>query len=68
MKCIPTSQGTGNSETALCNMCFSVHANQMQARANAANAILEDIDPEAMFEDCSYNDVVQCCICGDYTG
>ncbi len=62
MYCIPTDRSTGNSDTALCNTCFMIHANQMQARANAA--MVNDINSEDVFVDCSGNEAVQCCICG----
>jgi len=63
MKCIPTEQGTGNSDTALCKICFLKPENQAYAREQAS--MTDDINPTDNFVDCSDNDAIDCCICGN---
>ncbi len=58
---IPTEQGIATPETALCVNC-DTPTNRGFAREQAANT--NDIDPTGDFVDCSENDVIDCCICG----
>lgn len=59
--CIPTDQGTANSETCLCDWCF-VPSNKDYVRQQAKKIM--DIDPTEKFVDCSDNSFVNCCVCG----
>ena len=60
--CIPTDQGTGNSDTALCDVCFAMPDNKCYAREMASRT--DDINPKGDFVECSGNEAVECCICG----
>ena len=62
MKCILTDQGTGNSDTALCSVCYQLTENEAYAREMASRT--DDINPTDDFVDCSGNEAVDCCICG----
>lgn len=63
MKCLVTDQGTAAAETGLCEKCYRDSANQGYAREMASQS--DDVDPNSDFVDCSGNDAVECCICGD---
>lgn len=63
MKCLVTNQGTGADETGLCDKCYSKHKNRGYARRKACQS--NDVDPTGEFVDCSENDAIECCICGD---
>lgn len=57
-------QGTAAYETSLCENCMSEKDNQLYAREMAGQSILDDVDPESDFVDCSGNEVILCIICG----
>ena len=59
---IPSEQGTATYETALCTKCDSP-INRKYAREQAVNT--DDINPTDDFVDCSENDAIECCICGN---
>ena len=63
MKTLVTDQGIATSETALCESCYSDIANQNYAREMASRC--DDIDPKGNFVDCTGNEAICCCICGD---
>ena len=60
--CIPTEQGTGNSDSCLCGDCITDIDNRCHARDMAGNT--DDIDPDGEFVECSENTAIECCICG----
>lgn len=62
MKCIPSNQGTGTNETALCDNCYEIPDNRVYARKQAYP--VKDIDPLANFVNCTENEALECCICG----
>ena len=63
MKALVTEQGTATQETALCDLCYPKPENQGYAREMASRT--DDINPESKFVDCSGNDALECCICGN---
>ena len=63
MKTLVTNQGTATPETTLCEVCYKQLENQTYAREMASQA--DDINPNSEFVDCTGNDAVECCICGN---
>lgn len=63
MVCIPTNQGTAISDTALCEECYKLSQNRLYAREQA-KSIEDCLNPFGDFVDCSQNEVISCCICG----
>ena len=63
MKCLVTNQGTGADETGLCNNCYPKQENRIYARKRSYQS--DDIFPGGEFVDCSENDAIKCCICGE---
>ena len=63
MMTLVTNQGTATPETGLCKKCFNILANQNYAREMASGT--DDIDSNGPFIDCSGNEAISCCICGE---
>lgn len=63
MKALVTDQGTAAQEAALCDECFKDEANQAYAREQASQS--DDVNADSEFVDCTGNDALSCCICGE---
>jgi len=62
MYALVSNQGTAAAETALCEKCYLEAANRSYSQELASRC--DDIPDLHTFHDCSGNDALHCCICG----